>query len=436
MRTQLLLTLLFLTLNTHSLKLKKIKRQLRKAKSYLTHKNNLRVIGGNDVQDESEAKWFVRLYSCMTKLSGCSACGGTWISSSEILTAAHCIKGNFNYFWVNHDNENEAAKGTVFGTVLEIKIHEDWNGDADRGFDIAILKTNQNWDWTVDLADQNDFDNLVEGQSKFIVYGFGWTDSSGSSPSPMILQKSISLNFWRCTQAWFNERENAWYDFSIGSNGKRDFSKTICFDGSKGSDMCPGDSGGPLIIDDSENNKAKQYGINSYIFGTCGSMPSVDTSVAHYLDWIELHSDFVRKGSCQNMNCSQACFIDEDEEPKCACGEGYFLDGKENCVKIDQRYILKDANWSLSMVREDNTIRPFRENLCFYHKMNGFTENELIFMGECRDHDRYKWSFDNSTGLIENFNRRWIVPHCITIPDHSNSRQKQALTLQKCLNSI
>ena len=84
-------------------------------------------MGGVDVENTDEAKWFVRIYSCQSTLGGCSACGGTWISKFEILTAAHCIKGAFNYYWVNHDNENEPAKGTNFGVVREVVIHEDWN---------------------------------------------------------------------------------------------------------------------------------------------------------------------------------------------------------------------------------------------------------------------------------------------------------------------
>lgn len=316
-----------------------------------------------------------------------------------------------------------------------------WNGDADKGNDIAILKTNENWPHVVELASIADFEILSEDSSEFVVYGFGWTDSAGSV-SPPILQKSEALSFWRCDQAWFYEKEDSWYDLSLGSNGKRDFSKTICFDGSNGSDMCPGDSGGPLMIKADAtidvSKPVKQYGINSYIFGSCGSMPSVDTSVAHYLNWIETNSNFTSNvRTCTSLNCSHACYLDGNSSPKCACPEGFLIDteseGRNSCEEISEKYISKSLIWSSTMIQPDNTIRPFSDQeKCFYHKMNGFTDEELIFVGDCFEHDRFRWSYNETTGLIENFNRRWVNPHCISIKDPTNTRQKQALSLKPC----
>ena len=64
--------------------------------------------------------------------------------------------------------------------------------------------------------------------------------------------------------------------------------------------------------------------------------------------------------------------------------------------------------------------------------MNGFTENERIYVGDCYDHDRFRWTYYSETGLIENWNRNWIEPHCIAIPKPYQSVKKQQLYLAPC----
>jgi len=95
------------------------------------------------------------------------------------------------------------------------------------------------------------------------------------------------------------------------------------------------------------------------------------------------------------------------------------------------------SSFANSPVRSDNTIRPFIDQTkCFYHKMNGFTEKELIYVSTCVDHDRYRWGYDESTGLIQNWNRKSVgTGHCIEIPEARNipeARKKQQLFLAPC----
>ena len=83
-------------------------------------------------------------------------------------------------------------------------------------------------------------------------------------------------------------------------------------------------------------------------------------------------------------------------------------------------------------MREDQTIRPLSDqNKCFYHKVNGFTVNEKVYVGSCVNHDRYRWDFTQN-GQIINWNRKWLIPHCITIPDYTNSKKFQQLFLSPC----
>ena len=55
-----------------------------------------------------------------------------------------------------------------------------------------------------------------------------------------------------------------------------------------------------------------------------------------------------------------------------------------------------------------------------------------LYVGDCVAHDRYRWDYDASTGHVTNWNRKWIVPHCITIPDATVSKAKQQLYLAPC----
>ena len=92
--------------------------------------------------------------------------------------------------------------------------------------------------------------------------------------------------------------------------------------------MCNGDSGGPLIKDN------LQYGVNSYVFATCGRYPSVDTSTAYFIDWITANSqydadsqDFWIPGdyvpppnACNSLTCSHSCAVDaETNTAFCTC---------------------------------------------------------------------------------------------------------------------
>ena len=47
-------------------------------------------------------------------------------------------------------------------------------------------------------------------------------------------------------------------------------------------------------------------------------------------------------------------------------------------------------------------------------------------------HDRYRWDYNEESGQIVNWNRKWLVPHCITIPNPDVIRQKQQLFLAPC----
>lgn len=62
----------------------------------------------------------------------------------------------------------------------------------------------------------------------------------------------------------------------------------LCAGGNKGSDICSGDSGGPLMLGRFVNRYYFMFlgGIASFGVGRCGRAPSVYTFVPSYIDWI------------------------------------------------------------------------------------------------------------------------------------------------------
>merc|ERR1712066_486188 len=56
------------------------------------------------------------------------------------------------------------------------------------------------------------------------------------------------------------------------------------------------------------------------------------------------------------------------------------------------------------MGSSDNTIRPFmNSDQCLHKKFSGWNAGPVLVITKCKNADRYRWSYDNSTGLISSF---------------------------------
>ena len=104
-----------------------------------------RVVNGDDVS-VNEAPWFVRIIAEID-------CGGVWITSTTLLTSAHCFRPWTKRAYVHFNDDNKRyGTGGYFRTtdwVINSKwkrcIHKkrDWTGKICQHFgnDIAIVKT-------------------------------------------------------------------------------------------------------------------------------------------------------------------------------------------------------------------------------------------------------------------------------------------------------
>ena len=133
----------------------------------------------------------------------------------------------------------------------------------------------------VKLASNSHF---VHSSSEMGVIGFGATEPSGYGNLPPVLQegkvKPVSQSI--CSYKW---------GFDVGHH-------RVCATGNGEEDVCKGDSGGPLLIDNGNPNYDVQVGVVSFGTIPCNQKygpPTIYGSVSAVKDWID---SIIKKGSC------------------------------------------------------------------------------------------------------------------------------------------
>ena len=191
------------------------------------------------------------------------SCGGTLISSTHVLTAAHCVqnrRAGFDvqasqikvYIWEHNRGKRPFDKGdSKFNalTVAEVIKHPNYNQTIpifikhpnynktipmfNHDNDYAILRLSKAVDFTSEVTPAclpADVESTYEGQ-RATVTGWGrFGDGSGKS-STSLQEVEVTVT----TNAECNKRA-----------GPGSTSIMICAGGS-GKDSCQGDSGGPLV---------------------------------------------------------------------------------------------------------------------------------------------------------------------------------------------
>jgi trypsin len=201
-------------------------------------------------------------------------CGGTLIGDRSVLTAAHCIVLDKELFVAEAGITSLAALGEDFG-IVDIAIHPGWDPTT-LANDLAILTL----DHSASRHGRIPLVNLAT-EGALVTDGIlgavtGWGRLADMS-LPDALQVAVVPVLTNATC----RRLPGLAPF-IGDN-------ELCA-GEEGASICSGDSGGPLMVIDSQR-RLTQVGITSSSVGCARrDLPAMFTRVAAYEDWIREHA--------------------------------------------------------------------------------------------------------------------------------------------------
>ncbi|XP_055356412.1 trypsin alpha-3-like [Paramacrobiotus metropolitanus] len=242
-----------------------------------------KIVGGSHVS-KGDHPYQIHLRRTITYFgsfeSSSWGCGGSIISATYILTAAHCVKGNDRVtdlpaskllVRVGQHNSGQFEAHAANYQVKRVASHALYNPNT-YAHDIALLE----------LVDPIVFTDLVQpidlatvtppAGAELTVSGWGTTSSGGSSSQ--ILQ---SVNVHVVSRAACNAA-NSYYGQIVDG--------MLCA-AADGRDSCQGDSGGPLVCSDASGVDTL-VGVVSWGRGCAfANYPGVYADVAYYGSWIQ-----------------------------------------------------------------------------------------------------------------------------------------------------
>ncbi|XP_046413808.1 trypsin-1-like isoform X1 [Neodiprion fabricii] len=230
-----------------------------------------RIINGETVEP-GEIPYQVSLQRPMDRFH---FCGGSVISETYVITAAHCVLGRLAKSVIVVAGTNDITEGQgIIRNVRRINTHEGYDPrDAYRN-DIALLKLAEPLLKVPNLVEYVKLPSacqaLTTGEDA-VVSGWGRIQEGGQSPK-LLQRATIEISDQEYCTAIYHETFNMEVDDS-----------QVCADvpgGGKGS--CHGDSGGPLTVN------GELTGLVSWANGCAREgYPTVYTRVSQFLDWIE-----------------------------------------------------------------------------------------------------------------------------------------------------
>ncbi|XP_013884506.1 complement factor I [Austrofundulus limnaeus] len=208
-------------------------------------------------------------------------CGGAYIGGCWVLTAAHCVRENPSAFKVKFSlwKKHRAQGTTDIVPVQDIHIHPNYVPTTYEN-DIALIKLQK-----LPFSEKCFVDNpairavCVPWSTQLFQPNHtcsisGWGRTADGKAAQVLLWANVSL-IAGCESSYADR-------FKPGMMCAGDLDGHV--------DSCQGDSGGPLVCED-------ELGV-SYLWGIvswgerCGQpgFPGVYTQVAHYFEWIRLHT--------------------------------------------------------------------------------------------------------------------------------------------------
>jgi len=227
-----------------------------------------RIVGGERLDYPRQYKWLVTLKSADRD----HFCGGTLISPTHVLTAAHCTIGGVSLVQVGVHRQSQSGSDACVQTrtVASIINHEQYNDDT-LEHDISIVVLSSAVDY--DEIDGIDFDGTLGNNVGLSLTVAGWgTISSGGQSSDQPLRAFVPVVAQdQCNVAYGGEVLDGMLCAGFPAGGV---------------DSCQGDSGGPLFAVGSDG-KHILTGIVSWGRGCAlPGFPGVYTRLSSYTDWL------------------------------------------------------------------------------------------------------------------------------------------------------
>ena len=264
-------------------------------KEYESETVSTKIVNGT-IAKLSDYPYYSRLVwikETSTSLKYGQVCGSTLIDPNHVLTAAHCVvddiledymKRDFNLYVVYNDSEEKLTYSDLINKSQKVKSvysYPSYTTDTWRD-DIAILELENDILSDVPYIERpnfrdNDYANSLE---YYKIIGMGKTyNCDGNCASSVLLDGDI-IN----TEDSYCSAVLSYSGINYANDGS-----AICTLPDYNSNICNGDSGGPLTYLDTDG-KYKQIGIVSYGATDCtisSLVPSVFTNIYFYRDWID-----------------------------------------------------------------------------------------------------------------------------------------------------
>ncbi|KAH0620870.1 hypothetical protein JD844_021727 [Phrynosoma platyrhinos] len=238
-----------------------------------------RIVGGEEAVPYS---W---PWQASIQILGENLCGGTVLTSTWVITAAHCLKEREKYkdLWrvvAGAHDIGDQEQNSQKRSVKQYLLHPDFNATTTDS-DIALVQLMEPFEFNhyvrpVCLPKR---DEKIEPSRLCVITGWGIQYEDG--------EKSRKLHQLEVPILMSEECQKYYMNHSGGLN-KRMFCAGFPAEGEK--DACTGDSGGPLVCPSEDSSYYTLNGIISWGLG-CGrkGYPGVYTNVASFTDWIGQH---------------------------------------------------------------------------------------------------------------------------------------------------